>query len=400
MNRQDFPIFGERELVYLDSAATTQKPRQVIQAMEDFYTRSCANPNRGAYQLGADATQCMEDSRENVRSWLHAASAQEIIFTKGTTESINMVAASYGPLVVQPGDQVAILISEHHANLLPWQRLCRQQKAELVYLYLDEDFAISEQEIQTKITSKTKLVAFAQISNALGIENPADKIIRRAHEVGAKVLMDAAQSVAHLPIDVQALDVDFLAFSAHKMYGPMGVGILYGKQEVLEQMPPYLLGGDMVEYVYEQEVTFNTLPHRLEAGTQNPAGAAGLSAAIDYLRAIGTQSLQKQDRMLLEYGQQQLDQLPYVHILGRQNPRRRGMLSLVVEGVHPHDLASIADSEKVCMRAGNHCAQPLLRYLNVNATTRMSFGIYNDKTDIDRAVAAIQKAKEMFRKWT
>lgn len=400
MRKQEFPIFQNRDVVYLDNASSTQKPAAVIEAMTRYYETSYANTNRGAYQLGADSTRCMEDGRETVRRFINAELTEEIIFTKGTTEAINMVAASFGENEIGPGDEVAVLITEHHANLLPWQRLCKQKGATLVYLYMDDAFCFSAEEINTKISTKTKIVACAWVSNALGIVNPIKEIIKRAHEVGAKVLVDAAQSVAHFAIDVQALDIDFLAFSGHKMYGPMGIGVLYGKKQLLESMPPFLLGGDMVEYVYEQEVTFADLPYKFEAGTQNVAGVTGLAAAIEFCLGIGFDEIQRHQQDLLEYATEKLGALPYVQIVGAQNPARTGIISFMVEGVHPHDLASILDSNGVCMRAGNHCAQPLMRRLGINATTRMSFGVYNTRTDIDVAIKAVQQAKEMFGKWT
>lgn len=401
MNTPKFPLLENRQVVYLDSASSTQKPAAVLEAMTRYYENSYANTNRGAYQLGEDSTQCLEEGRRVVCRWLNAKREHEIIFTKGTTEAINLVATSLGAMdEIGPGDEIAVLISEHHANLLPWQRLCQQRGATLVYLYLDDTFCFSQQEIEQKINSKTKVVACALISNALGIANPVEEIIARAHAVGAKVVVDAAQAVAHRPIDVQALDADFVAFSGHKMYGPMGIGVLYGKQQWLDKMPPYLLGGDMVEYVYEQEVTFAPLPHKFEAGTQNVAGVVGLAAAIKVMEEIGFEAIRRHQKELMGYAMEKLSALPYIQVIGAQNPAREGIISFVVEGVHPHDVASILDSRGICMRAGNHCAQPLLRRLGVAATTRMSFGVYNTQQDIDTAIEGIQQAKEMFGKWT
>lgn len=400
MSKKDFPIFANSNIAYLDNASTTQKPQKVLDAMTQYYQTQYANTNRGAYKLGTESTQRMENGRATVQKWLHAKYPQEIIFTKGTTESINLLASTFGEQEVAKGDEVALLITEHHANLLPWQRLCQNKGATLVYLYLDESFSISEEEIETKITTKTKIVACGYVSNALGIVNPIEKIVQKAHSVGAKVVVDAAQAVAHFAIDVQKMDIDFLALSSHKMYGPMGIGVLYGKRELLEAMPPYLLGGDMVEYVYEQEVTFNELPYKFEAGTQNVAGVVGLEAAIQYIEKIGFETIQKTQDELMQYAEEQLALLPYVNVIGKQNPHRAGILSFTVESVHPHDIASILDANDVCIRAGNHCAQPLMRRLGINSTTRMSFGVYNTRQDVDKAVKAIQQAKEMIDKWT
>lgn len=396
MYKKDFPIFENDDLIYLDSAATSQKPKTVIDAVSKYYENYNANTGRSAYKLAETSTEMLESARVSVQNFINAKHDYEIIFTKSTTESINLVAYSYLYDNLNKDDEVAVLISEHHANLLPWQNICKMKSAKLVYLYFDENFIISDSEINTKINSKTKFVACSIVSNVLGIINPVEKIIKRAHDFGAVVMVDAAQSIAHYKSDVLQLDCDFLAFSGHKMYAPMGVGVLYGKEKLLNKMNPFLLGGGMVEYVYEDSVTFNTLPYKFEGGTPNVASIVGLHEAIKYIENIGYQNIEIHQKELFEYTTKKLKSLDFVSIIGDNNPNRTSIISIIVSNIHSHDVASILDSKYVCIRSGNHCAQPLLRKLEINSTARISFGIYNETKDIDKLIDALIFAKELF----
>ena len=401
---EDFPILqadeNEKRLVYLDSAATTQKPIQVIKAIENYYRTNNANPHRGAYKLSINATQAYDDAREKVQKFIDAAFSNEIIFTKNATEGFNLIASSYGMENINEGDEIVISIAEHHSNLIPWQIVARAKKATLKYMYLNEEGEISEDEIKNKITEKTKLVSITHISNALGTINPVKKIIDYAHSMGAKVIVDGSQSVPHIKVSVRELDADFLVFSGHKLLGPMGIGVVYGKKELLENMPPYIVGGDMIEYVYEQSTTFAELPSKFEGGTQNVEGAVGLGAAIDYLEDVGIDEIDKIEKKLLAYAIDKLLALPYVKIYGPKNIEHRGgLISFDIEGVHPHDVASVFDSYDVAIRSGNHCAQPLMKFMDINSTCRASFYFYNTKEDIDRLIEATKKTYEMFLKW-
>lgn len=401
---EDFPVLkagenGER-LVYLDSGATTQKPNQVLEAIENYYKVNNANPHRGAYKLSIDATKAYDDAREKVKSFIDAEFSKEIIFTKNATEGFNLIAASYGMENVNEGDEIVISIAEHHSNLIPWQIVARAKRATLKYMYVNENGEIPEEEIKNKITEKTKLVSITHVSNALGTINPVKEIIKYAHSKGAKVIVDGAQSVPHMKVSVRDLDTDFLVFSGHKLLGPMGIGVIYGKKELLENMPPYIVGGDMIEYVYEQEATFAELPSKFEGGTQNVEGAVGLGAAIDYLEKIGMDKIDEIERDLTSYAIEKLEKLPYVKIYGTKNIKRRGgIISFDIEGVHPHDVASIFDSHNIAIRSGNHCAQPLMRYMGINSTCRASLYFYNTKEDVDKLIEATEKTYEMFLKW-
>lgn len=408
MNRidflEDFPILkaGEsgEKLVYLDSAATTQKPVQVIEAIENYYRTNNANPHRGAYKLSIDATKAYDDAREKVKNFIDAEFSKEIIFTKNATEGFNLLAVSYGMENVGEGDEIVISIQEHHSNLIPWQILARAKKATLKYMYINEEGEIPREEIQNKITERTKIVSITHVSNALGTINPVREIVDYAHYKGAKVIVDGSQSVPHMKVSVKELDADFLVFSGHKLLGPMGIGVVYGKKDILENMPPYIVGGDMIEYVYEQSATFAELPSRFEGGTQNVEGAAGLGAAIDYLEKIGMDKIYEIEKELLIYAMNELKKLPYIKIYGPRNIENRGgIISFEIEGVHPHDVASVFDSLGVAIRSGNHCAQPLMRYMGINATCRASFYFYNTKEDVDRLVEAAKKTYEMFLRW-
>ncbi|AGF57091.1 cysteine desulfurase/selenocysteine lyase [Clostridium saccharoperbutylacetonicum] len=401
---KDFPILkadekGER-LVYLDSGATTQKPIKVLDAIENYYKLNNANPHRGAYKLSIDATQAYDDAREKVIKFIDAEFSKEVIFTKNATEGFNLIASSYGMNNIDEGDEIVISIAEHHSNLIPWQIVASAKKATLKYMYVNENGEIPEEEIKTKITEKTKIVSITQVSNALGTINPVKEIIDFAHSKGAIVIVDGAQSVPHMKVSVRDLDSDFLVFSGHKLLGPMGIGVVYGKKELLENMPPYIVGGDMIEYVYEQEATFAELPSRFEGGTQNVEGAVGLGAAIDYLENIGMEKIDEIEKELIGYALNEFEKLPYIKIYGPKDLNHRGgIISFDIEGVHPHDVASVFDSHKVAIRSGNHCAQPLMRYMGINATCRASFYFYNTKEDVDKLIEATKKTYEMFSKW-
>lgn len=401
---KDFPTLNKerngKRIAYLDSAATTQKPTVVIDAIKDYYEKINANPHRGAYELSVLATEAYDEAREKVRSFINAERSCEIIFTKNATEAFNLLAMSYGMNFINEGDEIVISIAEHHSNLIPWQQVAKAKGAILKYMYTDENGELTEEEVHSKITDKTKIVSIAHVSNTLGAINPINEIAEYAHSKGAVVIVDGAQSVPHMKVDVRDLDADFLVIAGHKLLAPMGIGVLYGKKELLEKMPPVLFGGDMVEYVYEQETTFNVLPYKFEAGTQNVEAAVGLSRAIDYLNEIGMDNVEKIEKELISYAIEEISKLDYVKIYGpRDIEKRGGVLSFEIEGVHPHDVASIFDTFGVCIRAGNHCAQPLMRYLGVNATSRASIYFYNTKEDIDKLIEAIKKTYDMFSKW-
>ncbi|MCI1965645.1 MAG: cysteine desulfurase [Oscillospiraceae bacterium] len=394
----DFPVLGEKRdgkrLVYLDNAATTQKPLSVIQAVDEYYRRSNANPHRGLYELSIRATKMYEDARESVRAFINAGKACEVLFTRNASESLNLVAYSYGMNFIHEGDEIALPVSEHHSNLLPWQMVAKAKGAKLVYLYPDSCGRLPERELN-KIGPKTALVAVAHVSNVLGTVYPVQEIVRRAHAVGAVVVLDCAQSIPHYPVDVKKLDVDFAAFSGHKMLAPMGIGVLYGKEELLNQMPPFLTGGEMIEYVSEQNATFAPLPQKFEAGTQNVGGAVGLSAAIDYMKKVGYDTIIKTEEDLLAYALDGMAKIPHVTVYGdtKAGEQRCGVISFNVDGVHPHDVSSILDSDGVAIRAGHHCAQPLMKYLGVNATCRASLYFYNTREDIDVFLASLKKVR-------
>lgn len=401
---KDFPTLNKerngKRIAYLDSAATTQKPKVVIDAIKDYYEKINANPHRGAYELSVLATEAYDEAREKVRSFINAERTCEIIFTKNATEAFNLLAMSYGMNFINEGDEIVISIAEHHSNLIPWQQVAKAKGAILKYMYTDENGELTEEEVYSKITDKTKIVSIAHVSNTLGTINPIKEIAEYAHSKGAVVIVDGAQSVPHMKVDVRDLNADFLVIAGHKLLAPMGIGVLYGKKDLLEKMPPVLFGGDMVEYVYEQETTFNVLPYKFEAGTQNVESAVGLSKAIDYLNEIGMDNVEKIEKELISYAIEEISKLDYVKIYGpRDIEKRGGVLSFEIDGVHPHDVASIFDTFGVCIRAGNHCAQPLMRYLGVNATSRASIYFYNTKEDIDRLIEAIKKTYDMFSKW-
>lgn len=399
--RRDFPLLNQtmngRPIVYLDNGATTQKPESMIQAMCGYYGGCNANPHRGAYALSIEATDIYENTRERVRRFINAPKTEEIIFTKNATEALNLVAYSYGRTKLGPGDEILLTIAEHHSNLVPWQEAAKATGAKLNYIYLEPDGNLSQKDIETKITPRTKVVAVTHVSNVLGLVNPVRDIADRAHNAGAVVVVDGAQSVAHMAVDVQALGADFFAFSGHKMLSPMGIGVLYGRHALLSAMPPFLTGGDMIEYVSEQETTFAELPAKFEAGTQNVGGAAGLTAAIDYLEKLGFDRIAAIEQELLDYALPQLKALPYVELYGCDTTRnnKTGIITFNVKDVHPHDVSTILDAEGVAVRGGHHCAQPLMTYLGQNATCRASFYFYNTKDDVDRWIAALKKVREV-----
>lgn len=398
--KEDFPIFKNRDIAYLDSGATAQKPQIVIDAINNFYDKFNANPHRGAYTLSVEATAVYEDTREKIAKFINAKHPEEIIFSKNASESLNLLAYSYGLDNLKNGDDVVISIMEHHSNLVPWQFVTQKTGSELKYMYINDEFELSKEEIESKITDNTKIVGITHVSNVLGTINNIKEIIKYAHKKGAVVIVDASQSIPHMKIDVQDLDADFLVFSGHKMFAPLGIGVLYGKRELLNKMNPFLMGGDMIEYVYEQKTTFAPLPNKFEAGTQNVEGVVGLGAAIDYINSIGYDKIQEHDREIVEYAREKLSKLDYLDIYMTPNAKNHSaVISFNIKGVHPHDVASILDSENVCVRSGNHCAQPLMRFLGIDSTCRASFYIYNTKEDVDRLVAGIEKAYKMFEKY-
>ena len=398
--KEDFPIFKNRDIAYLDSGATAQKPQIVINAINNFYDKFNANPHRGAYTLSVEATAVYEDTRAKIAKFINARHPEEIIFSKNASESLNLLAYSYGLDNLKNGDDVVISIMEHHSNLVPWQFATQRTGSKLKYMYINDKFELSKDEIESKITDNTKIVGITHVSNVLGTINNVKEIIKYAHKKGAIVIVDASQSIPHMKIDVQDLDADFLVFSGHKMFAPLGIGVLYGKRELLNRMNPFLMGGDMIEYVYEQKTTFAPLPNKFEAGTQNVEGVVGLGAAIDYINSIGYERIQEHDREIVEYAREKLSKLDYLDLYMTPNVENHSaVISFNIKGVHPHDVASILDSENVCVRSGNHCAQPLMRFLGIDSTCRASFYVYNTKEDVDRLVAGIEKAYKMFEKY-
>ena len=400
MRKEDFPILKNRDMAYLDSGATTQKPQKVLDAVESFYEHENANPHRGAYSLSIEATEAYESTRGKIAKFINARYPEEIIFSKNATESLNLLAYSYGLDNLEKEDEVVISIMEHHSNLVPWQYVTNKTGSTLKYMYINDNFEISKEEIESKITDKTKIVGITHISNVLGTINPVKEIIKYAHKKGAIVIVDASQSIPHMKIDVQDLDADFLVFSGHKMLAPLGIGVLYGKKELLQKMKPFLMGGDMIEYVYEQKTTFAPLPNKFEAGTQNVEGVIGLGAAIDYINEIGYDKIAEVEKELTEYAREKLSKLDYLDLyLTPNNENHSSVFSFNIKGVHPHDVASILDTENVYVRSGNHCAQPLLRSLGIDSTCRASLYFYNTKEDIDKLVYGLDKAYDMFKKF-
>ncbi len=398
--KKDFPIFENRDISYLDSGATSQKPQYVINAIEEFYKKFNANPHRGAYSLSLDATEQYENTREKIAKFINARNKEEIIFSKNASESLNLIAYSYGLSNLKQNDEVVLSIMEHHSNLVPWQFVTKQTNSILKYMYINNEFELSKEEIESKITDKTKVVGITHISNVLGTINNVKEIIKYAHKKGAIVIVDASQSIPHTKVDVQDLNADFLVFSGHKMFAPLGIGVLYGKKELLNKMPPFLMGGDMIEYVYEQNTTYAPLPNKFEAGTQNVEGVVGFGAAIDYIESIGYETINKVEQEVTEYAVNELSKLNFIEMYVTPNKQNHSsVVSFNVRGVHPHDVASILDVNGVCIRSGNHCAQPLLRYMGMDSTCRASFSIYNTKEDVDKLVDALNKTYKMFEKY-
>ena len=388
--KKDFPLLAapqNKDIIYFDNAATTQRPQCVIDAIADFYKTANANPLRGLYGLSVKATDLYEASRHTVAQFINASLDTEIIFTRNTTESINLVAYSYGLSNVHEGDEIVISLMEHHSNMLPWQMVCREKKAKLVFLEAGSDGVISKSEYESKITAKTKIVAIAHVSNVFGITNPVKEIASYAHKVGnggkgAVVVIDGAQSTPHLGVDVQDIGADFFAFSGHKCCGPMGIGALYGRQELLEQMPPFLSGGEMIEYVTRESATYAPVPEKFEAGTVNACGAIGLAAAINYITKIGLSTIEENDNHLAAVIMNDMKNIPHVHVIGNPDANRHcGIITFTIDDVHPHDIASILDTEHVCIRAGHHCAQPLMQALGVGSTARASVYFYNTEEE-------------------
>lgn len=396
--KADFPLLAANEsLAFLDSAATAQRPRVVIETQKQFYETMNANALRGVYELSVEATAAIDAARSRIARFIGAEHARDVIFCRNASEALNIVARSFGELILSPGDEVCITIMEHHSNLIPWQQVCKQTGAKLVYMYPNEQGIITPEEMDAKISARTKIVAAAHVSNVLGIENPIEAFAERIHAVGGYLVVDGAQSAPHLPIDVEALGCDFFAFSAHKTFGPFGIGILWGKDELLQAMPPFLVGGEMIERVTETQATWAPLPEKFEAGTQDAAGIVATAAALDYLDGIGLDVVCAREQELVRYLMEALSRLPYVRVLGHPDPdQHHGVVSFVVDGIHPHDVASLLDNESVAIRAGNHCAQPLVTWLGEEATCRASLAFYNDQHDIDQLITALAHVWALF----
>lgn len=399
--RKDFPILDRetangKRVIYLDSTATSQKPVQVIEAMNDYYRRSNANIHRGVHTLAEEATTMYEGARERIAKFINASSAREIIYTRNTTESINLVAYSWARANLKAGDLVVLTEMEHHSNLVPWHMLQAERGIELDFIPVTEEGLLDLEAYKTLLNRTPKLVSFTHMSNVLGTINPAAEIIKLAHTVGAVVLVDGAQSVPHLAVDVQALDADFYAFSAHKMCGPTGIGILYGKSALLEAMPPFLGGGDMIKEVKLRSFRPNTLPHKFEAGTPAIAEAVGFGAAVDYLTQVGMKDIAAHEHAITEYALDRLEEIPGVKLFGPSADKKGGVAAFTLEGVHPHDVAQILDQDGIAVRAGHHCAQPLHEKFGIPATSRASFYLYSTKEEVDMLVKGLYKVKEMF----
>ena len=389
--KADFPIFQSGDFIYLDNAATTQKPYTVVEAMKHYYETENANPLRGLYALSIKATDAYEKARESVAKFIHAKSPEEIIFVRNATEALNLVAQSYGRAFLKEGDEVLITIMEHHSNLIPWQQIAKEKGAVLRFLEPDEEGLISEKTFKRALNDKVKIVAMAEVSNVLGNRQNIEKFVKLTHEKNAIFVCDGAQSVPHRKVDVTESDVDFLAFSGHKIYGPMGIGVLYGKKEILEKMPPFLFGGEMIEYVTKEEATWAELPHKFEAGTVNVGGAVGLQAAIHYVEKLGFSFIEERERELSAYLMDGMKDIPHIRILGSKNgEHHHGIMTFTIDGVHPHDIAEILDSHHLCIRAGHHCAQPLMKFMGTPSTSRVSLGLYNTKSDVDAFLSAVK----------
>ncbi|MBO6113451.1 MAG: SufS family cysteine desulfurase [Lachnospiraceae bacterium] len=399
--RKEFPIFENMKsgevlpFAYLDNAATSQRPKCVIDAEMELYEKHNANPLRGSYPLSVEATDIYENARKSVRKFINADTSSEIVFTRNTSESINLVAYSYGLSYVGEGDEVLVSIMEHHSNLLPWQMVTRKTGAKLKFIECENDGSIDLEKIKALINEKTKIVAITHVSNVLGYENPVKEIAKLAHEKGAVIVVDGAQSTPHIKIDVKEMDVDFFAFSGHKMFGPMGIGVLYGKEEILDKMPPFLTGGEMIDSVSRYDAVYAELPHKFEAGTVNAAGAAGLDAAIKFMNKIGYEYMQERELMLTKRALDGMIKIPHITVYGSDKAKNHtGILTFKIDDVHPHDISEVLIADGIAVRAGHHCAQPLLQYLGVNSTTRASFMFYNTEEEIDRFLESIATVRE------
>ena len=397
--RQDFPILQrtvrDKPLVYLDSAATTQKPKQVLDVLANYYAQQNANIHRGVYVLSAEATAAYDEARRKVQHFVNARSAQEVIFTRNSTESINLVAHSFGRENVGPGDEVLITHMEHHANIVPWQLLCERSGARLRVAPINDQGELLMDEFAQCLNARTKLVAIVHLSNSLGTINPVSEVIQLAHQQDVPVLIDGSQAAYHMPIDVQSLDCDFYVFTGHKLYGPTGIGVLYGREKLLDSMPPFLGGGDMIRSVTFDKTTYADLPDKFEAGTPHIAGAVGLGAAVDYLTAVGFDKISNHESQLLEYGTAALSEIPGLQLIGTAR-NKASILSFVLEGAHPHDIGTIVDMEGVSIRTGHHCTQPLMDRFGIPATARASIAMYNTRQEIDQLVRALHRVREMF----
>lgn len=399
--REDFPILNrkvhDKDLVYLDNAATSQKPLQVIQSITEFYNEYNANTHRGVHQLSEEATEKYEEAHRKVAKFVNAKSYKEIVFVRNTTEAINLVAYSWGRTNIFPGDIIVLSEMEHHSNLVPWQQLAKEKNAELKFIEVDEQGCLKMDTLDTILTDRVKMVSITHMSNVLGTINPVEDIIRKAHSVGAKVMLDAAQSVPHIGVDVQLLDCDFLAFSGHKMFAPTGIGVLYGKKDLLEEMPPFIGGGDMILNVKLTESTWNELPWKFEAGTPSISQGIGLGAAIDYIETLGMKSIIEHEHELVVYAMEELEKVNGLDIFGPPiDIVRGGLVSFSLKDIHPHDIAAVLDREGVAIRAGHHCAQPLHDKFGLGATARASFYVYNTFGEVDKLIAALHKAKDIF----
>jgi len=398
--RGDFPILAKtvhgRPLVYLDNAATTQKPQAVLDAEVEMYREHYGNIHRGVHLLSVEATDAYEAAREKARAFVNAGQAREIVFVRGTTEAVNLVAQTYGRRFVGEGDEVVISALEHHSNIVPWQLLCEEKKARLKVLPIDRTGEVRVEELERLLTPRTKIVSVAHVSNALGTLVPVRRIVEIAHARGVPVLVDGAQAVPRLKVDVQEIGCDFYAFSSHKMYGPTGVGVLYGRADLLEEMPPYQGGGDMISSVTFEKTTWNVLPYKFEAGTPNIAGGIGFAAAIDYLTNVGIESVTAHEEELLEYATRSLEAIPGVQIIGTAR-EKIGVLSFMLDGVHPHDIGTVLDQEGIAIRTGHHCAQPVMEFFGIPATARASLALYNTRGEIDALAGGIRKVQRMFR---
>lgn len=399
--RKDFPFFQHptaKPIIYLDSAATSQRPSKVIDAEMDYYQRYNSNVHRGVYQISVEATDVYERAREKIARFINARSPKEIIFVRSTTEAINLIAQTWGRANIQDGDNVLLTEMEHHSNIVPWMMLCKEKGASLRYLGVDDEGFLNLDQLDSSLDGRSKLLAFTHASNVLGTINPAREMIRRAHDKGALVVLDSAQTTPHMATDVRDLDCDFMAFSGHKMLGPTGIGILYAREDILDHMEPFLYGGDMIKEVHKYTARWNDLPWKFEAGTPNIAGAIGLGAAVDYINGLGIDQIRAHEMAITSRALDLLQSISQVTVYGPKDPEKRaGLISFNIEGVHAHDVASILDTHGVCIRAGHHCAQPLMERLGVAATTRASFHIYNSNEDIDMLIHSIEAVKGVFK---